>query len=96
MYLGPLYLECECINTHCLVDSKLQCANMAMSLDDWLWAVSSLVVEKIQVSCLTDMYIIHITSQLQIISVENGCEGYIPNVSIPAESKLTGSIDTSN
>ena len=33
------------INKHCLVDNKMWYANLAFSLDDYLWAVSSLLTK---------------------------------------------------
>ena len=60
-----------------------------------LWVVSSLVADKLQVRCLTDMLVTHISPALQIASIENGCEDYSPNIKIPVKSELTGSIEAS-
>ena len=68
---------------------------MAVSLDGWLWDVSSLVVKIIKLRCLTDMYVVNITPNVQIVSVKNGCKGYSPNMYNSAKSELTGSVETS-
>ena len=49
---------------------------MALSLDGYLWAVCSLVTEKIQIMCVIETYIKVITPPLAIIHMDSGCEGY--------------------
>ena len=41
----------ERFNKHCLADFKIWHANLTVSLDGRLWAISSLVTEKIQIQC---------------------------------------------
>ena len=68
-------------------------ANVAQSIGGYLWAVSSLVGEKMQIRCLTETYVEIIKPPLQIIHVGNGCEGYSPSIKIPAKSELTSQND---
>ena len=93
--LGLFIQGCWCINKHCLVNMKLRHANMAISLDGWFWAVSFLFVEKIQIRCLTDMHVAHITPLFQTVSSKSGCEGYSTNLYIPEKSELTSFVITS-
>ena len=83
------------IYKYCLVNSILSPAIMTITLDWWLWAVSSLKAEKLQIRCLTEMHFVHISPPLQIANIESGCERYCPNIYILMKSKLTGAIDTS-
>ena len=53
------------------------------------------LMRKLQIRYFTDMDVVHITSLLQIISIENGCEGYNTNLYILAKWALTGSIEIS-
>ena len=59
----------------------------------YLWAVSSLVGEKMQVRCLTETHVEVIKPPLQVIHIGNGCEGYSPSIKIPAKSELTSQND---
>ena len=90
-----LYIsEQEWTNKHCFVDSMILYANFTVSLDGYLWDVSSLVTEKIQIQCCTNTHIELITPLLTIIYVGNGYEGYSSNILMPAKSELTSTIDT--
>ena len=77
------------IKKHCIMDFKDRKANLAESLGGYMWAVSSLVGEKIQIRCLTETHVQEIRPPLQVIHVGNGCEGYSPSIMIPARSELT-------
>ena len=83
----------ERIKRDCSVNFKPRKANMAQSLGGYLWAVSSLVGEKMQIRCLTETHVEVIKPPLQIIHVGNGCEGYSPSIKIPAKSELTSQND---
>ena len=72
------------INKQCLVYSNIWYSNLLVNLDVYLWAVGSLVIEKIQSRYLTETHIELITPPLTIIY--NGCEGYSRNIFIPAKS----------
>ena len=71
------------------MDFKERKTSLAISLGGYMWAVSSLVGEKIQIRCLTETHVQKIKPPLQIIYVGNGCEGFSPSIMIPARSELT-------
>ena len=79
----------ERIKKHCIMDFRDRKANLAESLGGYMWAVSSLVGEKIQIRCLTETHVEEIKPPLQVIHIGNGCEGYSPSIMIPARSELT-------
>ena len=81
------------IKRDCSMNFKPRKANVAQSIGGYLWAVSSLVGEKMQVRCLTETYVEVIKPPLQIIHIGNGCEGYSPSIKIPAKSELTSQND---
>ena len=65
----------ERIKKDCTMSFKPREGNLAQSLGGYLWAVSSLVGEKMQIRCLQETHIEQIKSPLQVIHVGNGCEG---------------------
>ena len=83
----------ERIKRDCSMNFKPRKANIAQSMGGYLWAVSSLVGEKMQVRCLTETHVEVIKPPLQIIHIGNGCEGYSPSIKIPAKSELTSQND---
>ena len=58
--------------------------NRAISLGGYLWAVSSIKREQLQVRCLEETHMIEIQPSLQIVYLGNGCEGYSPSMFLPA------------
>ena len=82
------------IRQYCAINTQNRDANRAQSLDGYLWVVSSLKREKMQVRCLLDTHVIDIKPPLTIIYVGNGCEAYSNNLYIPAKSELTSRDDT--
>ena len=72
------------IRKYCAINTQKRDANKAQSLGGYLWTVSSLKKEKIQIRCLTET----------IVYVGNGCEAYSSNLYIPAKSELTSRDDT--
>ena len=84
------------IRQNCKVKFQQRHSNLAISLDGWLWAVSPLATEKIQIRCLTSTRVEIVRPPLTILMVENGCEGYSPTLFIPATSEMTGSDDDSD
>ena len=64
-------------------------ANKVQSLEGYLWAVTTLKKEKMQIRCLTDTHVIDVRPPLTIIHVGNGCEACSSNLFIPAKSELT-------
>ena len=77
------------VGEYCVVDTKICRANIAQSLDGYMWAVSPLKEEKIQVRCLTETTIQIVKPPLTMLYVGNGCEAYSTNIFIPAKSELT-------
>ena len=71
---------------------KPQIANLAYSLDGYLWSISSLTTIKIQIGCLRNNTVVEIKPPLQIVDIGNGCEGYAPNLYIPAKTELTATM----
>ena len=63
--------------------------NRAISLGGYLWAVSSIEQEQLQVGCLEKTHMIEIRRPLQIIYLLNGCEGYSPSMFLPAKNEMT-------
>ena len=93
-YVYALFVQDEeRIKRDCTMNFKPRKANVAQSIGGYLWAVSSLVGEKMQIRCLTETHVEIIKPPLQIIHVGNGCEGYSPSIKIPAKSELTSQND---
>ena len=87
--------DTERIGTYCTIVTMFRHANMAQSLDGYLWAVSSLKEEKMTIRCLEDSHLEDIKPPLTIVHmVVNGCEGYSSNFFIPAKSELTNEDET--
>ena len=83
----------ERIKKDCTMSFKPREGNLTQSLGGYLWAVSSMVGEKMQIRCLRETHIEQIKPPLQVIHVGNGCEGYSPSINIPAKSELTSQND---
>ena len=77
------------IGEFCVINTKERHVNMAQSLDGYMWAVSPLQSEKIQIRCLTKTTIEIVKPPLTMLYVGNGCEAYSTNIFIPAKSELT-------
>ena len=82
------------IREYCAINTQKRDANKAQSLGGYLWVVSSLIKEKVQIRCLIDTHVDDIKPPLTIIYVGNGCETYSSNLYIPAKSELTSRDDT--
>ena len=82
------------IRRDCLLRTLARTTNLAYSLDGYLWAISALAAEKLQISCVMDTRIIHITPHLQIVDVGNGCEAFSANIYIPAKSELMATLQS--
>ena len=63
--------------------------NLAHSLDGYLWAISSLATEKLQIRCIHQTSVITIEPPLCIIDIVNGCEAFSSTIYIPAKLELT-------
>ena len=59
--------------------------NSALSLGGYLWAISTVATETLQIRCLLDTHVVTIHPPRQIIYVGNGCEGFSLSVFIPAK-----------
>ena len=80
------------IKKNCFLKILNRTTNLAYSLDGYLWAISALATEKLQVRCVLDMHVITIQPSLQIVDIGNGCEAYSSSIYIPAKSELTARI----
>ena len=71
-----------------------QTTNLAYSLDGYLWAVSALAAEKLQIQCVMETHVITIKPPLQIVDVGNGCKAYSASIYISAKSELTTTLQS--
>ena len=67
---------------------------MAYSLDGYLYAVSALAAEELQIRCVMETHVITIKPPLQIIDIGNGCEAFSASIYILARSELTITIQS--
>ena len=79
----------EQIERNCLLKTINRTTNLAYSLDGYLWAISALAAEKLQIRCVMETRVIMIKPPLQIVDIGNGCEAYSASIYIPAKSELT-------
>ena len=79
----------EQIKKNCLLKAINRTTNLAYSLDGYLWAVSALAAEKLQIRCIMETHVISIKPPLQIIDIGNGCEAYSARIYILARLELT-------
>ena len=79
----------ECIKRDCKYSVTKVSGNRAISLGGYLWAVSSIKQEQLQVRCLEETHVIEIEPPLQIVYLGNGCEGYSPSMFLPAKNEMT-------
>ena len=79
----------EPIKRDCKYSVTKVSGNRAISLGGYLWAVSSIKQEQLQVRCLEETHVIEIQPPLQIVYLGNGCEGYSPSMFLPAKNEMT-------
>ena len=79
----------ECTKRDCKYSLTKVSGNRAISLGGYLWAVSSIKQEQLQVTCLEETHVIEIQPPLQIVYLGNGCEGYSPSMFLPAKNEMT-------
>ena len=81
----------NCIKRDCKNTVAKVSGNRAISLGGYLWAVSSIKQEQLQlqVRCLEETHVIEIEPPLQIVYLGNGCEGYSPSMFLPAKNEMT-------
>ena len=58
-------------------------------MDGYLWTISAIATERLQIRCVMEMNVITIRPLLQIVDIGNGCEAYSASIYIPAKSELT-------
>ena len=79
------------IRKDCFIKTLNKTTNLAYSLDGYLWVLSALAAEKLQIRCVMETHVAAIKPPLQIVDVGNGCKAYSASIYIPAKSQL---IDT--
>ena len=76
------------IKRNCFLKTLNWTTNLGYSLDGYLWAISALAAEKLQVRCMMETHVKTIKPPLQIMDIGNGCEAYSASIYIPAKSEL--------
>ena len=84
----------EQIEKNCLLKTINCTANLAYSLDRYLWAISALATEKLQIRCVMETCVITIKPPLQIVYIGNGCEAYSASIYILAKSELSATLQS--
>ena len=79
----------ECIKRDCKYSITKVSGNRAISFEGFLWAVSSIKWEQLQVRCLEETHLIEIYPPLQIVYFGNDCIGYSPSMFLPAKNEMT-------
>ena len=79
---------------NCLLRTTNQTTNLAYSLDGYLWAISALATEKLQIRCVMETCVITIKPPLQIVDIGNGCKAYAASIYILAKSELTATLQS--
>ena len=82
------------IKKNCVLKSLNRTTNLAYSPDGYLWAISALASEKLQIRCVMETHIVTIHPPLQIVDIGNGCEAYSTNIYIPAKTELTATLQS--
>ena len=82
------------IERNCILKTINRTTNMAYSLDGYLWAISALAAEKLQIRCVMETNVITVNPPLQIVDIGNGCEAYSSSIYIPAKSELTATMQS--
>ena len=77
------------IDENCHIKVELRSTSLAVSLGGYMWAVSPIATEKIQIRCLKESRIVTIEPPLTLLEIGNGCEGYSPSIYIPAKSQMS-------
>ena len=78
------------VQQNCKYEVKPFLDNRAKSLGGYMWAISSIQKEQLQIRCLKETQVIQIRPPLQVVYIDNRCEGYSPSMYIPAKSELSG------
>ena len=78
----------EQIERNCYLKTINRTTNLAYNLDGYLWAISALATEKLQIRCVMETRVLTIKPPLQIVDIGNGCKAYSASIYIPANSEL--------
>ena len=73
------------IERNCLLRTINQTTNLAYTLDGYLWAISPLATEKLQIRCVMETCVVTIKLPLQIVDIGNGCKAYAASIYILAK-----------
>ena len=84
----------EQIERNCFLKTINRTTNLAYSLDGYLWAISTLATEKLQLRCVKETHVLTIKPPLQIVDIGNGCKAYSASIYIPAKSELTTTLQS--
>ena len=82
------------IERNCILKTINRTTNLAYSLDGYIWAISALATEKLQIRCVMETCVITIKPPLQIVDIGNGCKAYSASIYIPAKSELTTTLQS--
>ena len=82
------------IKRNCFLKTLNRTTNLAYSLNGYLWAISALAMEKLQVRCVMETHIITIKPPLQIVDIGNGSKAYSASIYISAKSELTATLQS--
>ena len=82
------------IKKNCILKPLNQTTNLAYSLDGYLWVISALATEKLQIRCVMETHVVTIHPPLQIVDIGNGCEAFSTSIYIPAKSELTATMQS--
>ena len=82
------------IERNCILKTINRTTNLAYSLDGYLWAISALATERLQIRCVMETNVITIKPPLQIVDIGNGCKAYSTSLYIPAKSELTTTLQS--
>ena len=82
------------IKKNCILKPLNRTTKLANNLAGYLWAISALASEKLQIRCVMETHVITIHPPLQIIDIGNGCEAYSTSIYISAKSELTATMQS--
>ena len=82
------------IKRNCILKTINRTTNLAYSVDGYLWAISALAAEKLQIRCVMETNVITVKPPLQIVDIGNGCEAYSSSIYIPAKLELTATMQS--
>ena len=82
------------IESNCKFTTAIRHTNLAHSLDGYLWAISSLATEILQIRCIHHTSVVTIEPPLRVIDIGNGCEAFSSTIYIPAKSELTATMQS--